>query len=447
MQRDIYQKLLEWKSSPRRKPLLLKGARQVGKTYILKKFGEQQYSYMAYLNFEEELLLDDFFKHNLTPEKIIKNISLYIKHDIKPERDLIIFDEIQASNNALNSLKYFNEKANEYHIVAAGSLLGIKLSKPKSFPVGKVNFLNMYPLTFLEFLDANNQSELRELIENTSRFIPYPELFHQELINLLRTYYYIGGMPEAVQYFSETNDFFKIREIQKEITNSYLLDFAKHAPAQDIPKLSLIWESIPAQLGKENKKFTFTALKKTARAREYENALKWLEDTGLILRVSLAKTGKIPLNAYSDQTIFKIYLLDVGLLGALAKIAPDILTHGDQLFTEFKGAFVENYVAQQLKSHTQTELYYWKSAGSAEIDFICEYGNNIFPLESKAGINPRSKSLLFYDQKYNPKLLSRTTLLNLKHDGKICNYPLYAISLFPELSKSIANTQRSEPKN
>lgn len=447
MQRDIYQKLLEWKSSPRRKPLLLKGARQVGKTYILKKFGEQQYSYMAYLNFEEELLLDDFFKHNLTPEKIIRNISLYIKHDIKPERDLIIFDEIQASNNALNSLKYFNEKANEYHIVAAGSLLGIKLSKPKSFPVGKVNFLNMYPLTFLEFLDANNQSELRELIENTSRFIPYPELFHQELINLLRTYYYIGGMPEAVHYFSETNDFFKIREIQKEITNSYLLDFAKHAPTQDIPKLSLIWESIPAQLGKENKKFTFTALKKTARAREYENALKWLEDTGLILRVNLVKTGKIPLKAYSDQTIFKIYLLDVGLLGALAKIAPDILTHGDQLFTEFKGAFVENYVAQQLKSHTQTELYYWKSAGSAEIDFICEYGNNIFPLESKAGINPRSKSLLFYDQKYNPKLLSRTTLLNLKQDGKICNYPLYAISLFPELSKSIANTQSSEPKN
>lgn len=447
MQRDIYQKLLEWKSSPRRKPLLLKGARQVGKTYILKKFGEQQYSYMAYLNFEEELLLDDFFKHNLTPEKIIRNISLYIKHDIKPERDLIIFDEIQASNNALNSLKYFNEKANEYHIVAAGSLLGIKLSKPKSFPVGKVNFLDMYPLTFLEFLDANNQSELRELIENTSEFIPYPELFHQELINLLRTYYYIGGMPEAVHFFSETNEFFKIREIQKEITNSYLLDFAKHAPTQDIPKLSLIWESIPAQLGKENKKFTFTALKKTARAREYENALKWLEDTGLILRVNLVKTGKIPLKAYSDQTIFKIYLLDVGLLGALAKIAPDILTHGDQLFTEFKGAFVENYVAQQLKSHTQTELYYWKSAGSAEIDFICEYGNNIFPLESKAGINPRSKSLLFYDQKYNPKLLSRTTLLNLKHDGKICNYPLYAISLFPELSKSIANTQSSEPKN
>lgn len=439
MQRDIYQKLLDWKSSRRRKPLLIKGARQVGKTYILQRFGEQEYSYIAYLNFEEEPLLDDFFKYSLTPEKIIKNISLYFKHDIEPENDLIIFDEIQASNNALNSLKYFNEQANEYHIVAAGSLLGIKLSKPKSFPVGKVNFLNMYPLTFLEFLDAVNQSELRQLIENTSEFIPYPEPFHRKLIDLLRIYYYVGGMPEAVHFFSETNDLFKIREIQNEIINSYVLDFAKHAPTHDIPKLGLIWESIPAQLGKENKKFTFTALKKTARAREYENALKWLEDTGLILRVNLVKAGKIPLNAYSDQTIFKIYSLDVGLLGALAKISPDILTHGDQLFTEFKGAFVENYVAQQLKSHTQTELYYWKSAGSAEIDFICEHGNNIFPLEAKAGINPRSKSLLFYDQKYNPNLVTRTTLLNLKHDGKICNYPLYAISLFPELCKSIIN--------
>ena len=437
MKRDIYKKLLEWKSSSRRKPLLLKGARQVGKTYILKKFGEQEYSKVAYLNFEEEPILDDFFKHNLSPEKIIGNISLYIKQDIKPGKDLIIFDEIQASNKALNSLKYFNEKANEYHIASAGSLLGVKLSKPNTFPVGKVNFINMYPLTFLEFLDAVDQSELRKLIEKTSEFIPYPEPFHQKLIDLLHSYYYIGGMPEVVRYFSETNDYFKVREIQKEIINSYILDFAKHAPTKDIPKLSLIWESIPAHLGKENKKFIFSAIKKSARAREYENALHWLEDTGLILRVNLVKAGKIPLSAYSDRSIFKIYVLDVGLLGTLAKISSDILTHGNQLFTEFKGAFVENYVAQQFKSNIETDLYYWKSAGTAEIDFICEYHNNVYPLEAKAGINPRSKSLLFYDKKYNPNLMSRTTLLNLKHDGKICNYPLYAISLFPELSAQI----------
>lgn len=436
MKRDIYQKLLEWKSSPRRKPLLLKGARQVGKTYILKKFGEQEYAHVAYLNFEEEPLLDDFFKQTLTPEKIIQNLSLYLKHNITPETDLIIFDEIQASNNALNSLKYFNEQANQYHIAAAGSLLGIKLSKPKSFPVGKVNFLYLYPLTFLEFLDAVNQSELRQLIETTTEFAPYPELFHRELIDLLRTYYFIGGMPEAVRYYSETNDISSVREIQKEIINSYVLDFAKHAPPQDIPKLSLIWESIPAQLGKENKKFLFSALKASARAREYENALKWLEDTGLIIRVNLLKSAKIPLTAYADNSIFKIYALDVGLLGALSRIAPDILSQGNQLFQEFKGAFVENYVAQQLTSHRETELYYWKSDGSAELDFICEFKNHIFPLEAKSGVSPHSKSLLFYDRKYNPTILSRVTLLNLKHDGKVCNYPLYAISLFPELALS-----------
>jgi uncharacterized protein len=361
-----------------------------------------------------------------------------------PEKDLIIFDEIQSSNNALNSLKYFNEKANEYHIAAAGSLLGIKLSKPKSFPVGKVNFLNMYPLTFLEFLEANKQSGLCKLIKNTKAFVPYPEPFHQKLLDLLRTYFFIGGMPEVVQFFSETNDYSKVREIQKEILNSYILDFAKHAAAQDIPKISLIWESIPVHLGKENKKFIFSALKKTARAREYENALKWLEDAGLILRVNLVKTGKIPLKGYSDPNIFKIYVLDVGLLGALAKIHFDILVHGNRLFTGFKGAFVENFVAQQLISQKEISLHYWKSAGSAEIDYICEHENTIFPLEAKAGINARSKSLSSYDQKYNPTILSRTTLLNLKHDGKICNYPLYAISLFPELSKIISNISEKE---
>jgi hypothetical protein len=433
MQRDIYQALLAWKSSRRRKPLLLRGARQVGKTYVLQKFGEREYSHVAYLNFEEEPLLDDFFKSNLTPRKIIRNLSLYVKHDIKPEEDLIIFDEIQASNNALNALKYFNEKANEYHIAAAGSLLGIKLTKPKSFPVGKVNFLSMYPLTFLEFLDAINRGELRKLIESTSDFTPYPEPFHRELTDLLRTYYYVGGMPEAVHFFAETNDLSGVREIQNEILNSYILDFAKHAPPQDIPKLSLIWDSIPIQLGKENKKFIFSALKKSARAREYENALQWLQDTGLILRSNLVKAGKMPLNAYAEKSIFKIYVLDVGLLGALAKIPPDILARDDQLFTEYKGAFVENYVAQQLTSHKEAELYYWKSDGLAEIDFICEGGNHVFPLEAKAGINPRSKSLGFYAEKYNPPILSRTTLLNLKRDGNIINYPLYAISLFPGL--------------
>jgi uncharacterized protein len=439
MERDIYKKLLDWKSSSERKPLLVRGARQVGKTFILKEFGKREYSYVAYLNFEEEPLLEDFFKNSLNPEKIINNLSIFLKHTIKPHEDLIIFDEIQTSNNALNSLKYFNEQANEYHIAAAGSLLGIKLSKPKSFPVGKVNFLNLYPLTFLEFLDAVNHSELRKLIEETTDFTPYPEPFHQELIDMLRRYYYIGGMPEAVNYYSKTGDILGIRKIQDEIINSYVLDFAKHAPTQDIPRLTLIWDSIPSQLGKENKRFIFTALKKTARAREYESALNWLEDTGLILRICLTETAKVPLKAYSSNNIFKIYALDVGLLGAMAKTPVETLTRGNQLFNEYFGAFVENYVAQQLVSYKEISLNYWKSSGIAEVDFLCEHNNIIFPLETKAGINPQSKSLLFYGSKYNPDILSRASLLNLKHDGRICNYPLYAISLFPELSASHTN--------
>jgi uncharacterized protein len=439
MKRDIYNKLLEWKSSPERKPLLVKGARQVGKTYILKEFGTREYSYVAYLNFEEEPLLDDFFKHSLNPEKIISNLSIFLKHSLKPHEDLIIFDEIQASNNALNSLKYFNEQANEYHIAAAGSLLGIKLSQPKSFPVGRVNFLNLYPLTFLEFLDAVNNSELRKLIEKTTDFTPYPEPFHQELIDMLRRYYYVGGMPEAVNHYAKTGDILGIRKIQDEIINSYVLDFAKHSPTQDIPKLTLIWDSIPSQLGKENKRFVFTALKKTARAREYESALNWLEDTGLILRINLTDTAKIPLKAYSSNNIFKVYALDVGLLGAMARTPVEALTRGNQVFNEYFGAFVENYVAQQLVSHKEVLLNYWKSSGIAEVDFLCEYKSIIFPLEAKAGVNPQSKSLLFYGSKYNPGILSRTSLLNLKHDGRICNYPLYAVSLFPELSASLAH--------
>ena len=434
MRRDIYEKLLQWKSSSRRKPLLLKGARQVGKTYILKHFGEREYEHVAYLNFEEEPLLRDFFQTSLNPRRIIRNLSIYLNLEIRPEKDLIIFDEIQACNDALNSLKYFNEEANEYHIAAAGSLVGLKVSGPKSFPVGKVNFLNMYPLTFLEFLDAVGESRLRQLLEETRGFTPYPEPFHLELVDLLRSYYFVGGMPEAVRLFSESRDYVGVREIQKEILNAYVLDFAKHAPAPDIPKLGLIWESIPSQLGKENKKFMFSALKKTARARQYEGALQWLQDAGLVLRVTLARAAKLPLSAYAERGTFKIYSLDVGLLGALSGTTPELVTYGDRLFTEYRGALVENYVAQQLQSHKEAPLYYWKSDGMAEIDFLFEQGQTIFALEAKAGVSPRSKSLKVFAQKYPHAVLSRTTLLNLKHDGKVYNYPLYAIALFPDLS-------------
>jgi len=412
----------------------MRGARQAGKTYILKHFGEQEYSRTAYFNFEENPDLDDFFSRNLDPHTILNNLSLYLGWKIKPGEDLIILDEIQISNSALNSLKYFHEKANKYHIIAAGSLLGLKISRPKSFPVGKINFLNLYPMTFREFLENCGKENLSKILEKTRDIIPYAKPFHNDFLNSLREYFFVGGMPEAVEYFHTTGNLLEIREIQKEIITAYVLDFAKHAATSDIPKLSLIWESIPAQLARENKKFMFSAIRKTARAREYENAIEWLADAGLIYRSYCVSTAKSPLKGYMDRSAFKVFALDVGLLGAMAKISPEILIRGDRIFSEYAGAFVENYVAQQLCSEHNYNLFYWKSEGKkAEIDFLCEFENKIYPLEAKAGINPKSKSFRSYDQKFSPPVLSRTTLLNIKRDGKICNYPLYALSLFPSL--------------
>jgi predicted AAA+ superfamily ATPase len=434
MKRDIYKKMLEWKSSKRRKPLLLRGARQVGKTYTLQQFGDKEYDNVAYFNFEENPALDDFFQQKLDPRAIIANLSLYIGREIKPGSDLIIFDEIQEANHALNSLKYFSEKAGEYHIATAGSLIGIKLSRPRSFPVGKVNFLNMYPLTFLEYLDAVGKSGLRQLIETKEDFTSFPQAFHNELIEWLRKYFFVGGMPEPVKYFAETGNLIEVREIQKEIIDSYLLDFSKHAITSDIPKLGLIWNSIPANLAKENKKFIFSAIRKSARGREYENALQWLEDAGIIYKSYQVSTAKHPLKGYMSRSSFKVFVLDVGILGAMANLSPKALLDNNSLFSEYKGAFVENYVAQQLRSDKQIDLYYWTSKGKkAELDFLCEFDSRIHPLEAKAGINPKSKSLNSFDLQFNPTVLSRTTLLNMRSDGKIRNYPMYAITLFPEL--------------
>jgi predicted AAA+ superfamily ATPase len=433
MRRDIYEKLLAWKSSPRRKPLLLQGARQTGKTFILKEFGRNEYENVAYCNFEEDPGLSQFFQRDLNPERILKELSIYMNLDIQPGAYLLIFDEIQVSNRALNSLKYFAEQKNDVHIAAAGSLLGVKLSGPGSFPVGKVNFLHLYPLTLLEFLDAMGESRYRKLLKDVDSPIPLAEAFHSHLIDMLRRYYFVGGMPEAVKNFAETGNARETREIQEEIIKSYVLDFAKHAPAADIPKLTLIWDYIPKHLAKENKKFVFSAIKKGVRAREYENALKWLEDTGLIHLANAVETVKHPLKHYANTGCFKVYALDVGLLGAIAKSPVELLAQGKRLFNEYEGAFVENYVAQQLVSHFHQQLYYWRSkGGKAELDFLFEFEGNICPLEVKAGINPKSKSLKSYDLQFKPDRLMRTTLLNFKKDGKIYNLPLYAVSLLPE---------------
>lgn len=437
MKRDIYRKLISWRntgSSIKRKPLLIKGARQTGKTYILKEFGKREYKSTIYCNFEEEPQLEEFFKSDLKPKRILEMLSLYKKQDIRPGQDLIVFDEIQLSNNALNSLKYFNEEASEYHLVAAGSLLGVKLSTPKSFPVGKVTMLDLYPMTFMEFLVAIGESRYRALLENIVSIEPLPLPFHEELINLLKIYYFVGGMPEAVSSYAESHSFEHVRSIQNDILKAYILDFAKHAPTSDIPKLSLIWDSIPVHLARENKKFIFSVLSKSARAREYENALVWLRDAGLISMAYAVETVQQPISGFADRSIFKVYALDVGLLGAMARIPADILTRQHELFSTYNGAFVESFVAQQLISSHQSDLYYWKSESyKAEIDFLYEHSTSILPLEVKAGINPRSKSILSYDKRFNPPILIRSTLLNLKADNRIINIPLYTINCLEQL--------------
>jgi predicted AAA+ superfamily ATPase len=434
MKRDIYQKLLDWKSSSRRKPLLLQGARQTGKTFILKAFGRNEYENVMYCNFEEDPGLDEFFKRDLDPERIVKELSIYFDMEIRPGSDLMVFDEIQASNRALNALKYFDEKSKGIHIAAAGSLLGVKLSSSGSFPVGKVNFLHLFPMNFMEFLDGMGESRYRQLLENISEPIPLSKAFHDHLIDLLRQYYFVGGMPEAVNHFAETNNGREVREIQEEIIKSYIMDFAKHAPTFDIPKLTLLWESIPKHLARENKKFIFSAVKKSARAREYENALRWLEDAGLVYRVTATKSAKSPLSHYADKACFKIYALDVGLLGAMSRLPVELLAHRERLFNEYEGAFVENYAAQQLVAHFGQPLHYWRSkGGKAELDFLCEFSGRIYPLEVKAGINLRSKSLRSFDVQFSPSVLTRASLLNLKKDGKILNFPLYALSLLPNM--------------
>ncbi|MBL8028585.1 MAG: ATP-binding protein [Fibrobacteres bacterium] len=429
MKRLIYQRLIEWKIKSNRKPLILEGARQTGKTYILKEFGKKEFKKLIYCNFEQDPNLKTFFESSLTPKKIIESLSIYFDADIKPDEALIFFDEIQESNLALNSLKYFCEDAPEYAVVAAGSLLGVKMSVPKSFPVGKVELMQLYPMNFSEFLQAYGKERYLNMLGNTDSVEPFPELLHNELCDILRKYYFVGGMPEAVSEFLLSGSYDKVRAIQENILRSYELDFAKHANSSDVPKISIIWDSIPLFLSRENKRFTFSAISKSARAREYETAIMWLVDAGLIHKVTGIEHLEQPLTAFPEESAFKIYVLDVGLLGALARLKPEILVNGNELFTTFNGAFVENYVVQQLISAGNKKLYYWRSESrKAEIDLLVEHEMLILPLEIKAGINAKSKSLSVYSDKYKPKLLLRTTLLNLKYNGDILNVPLYAMN-------------------
>jgi len=431
MKRNIYRSLEDWKHSARRKPLVVNGARQVGKTYSLKHFGKTSYENMAYLNFERDEKLGQYFESTLDPKQLIKILSIHTEVEIEPHRTLLVFDEIQECPKALNSLKYFCEEANEYHIVAAGSLLGVKTAGEKGFPVGKVNFLSLYPLTFFEFLSALGHEKIRVFLEEYHTYEPIPSPMHEKLIQLLKMYFFIGGMPEAVAGYAKTESLSVVREIQLEILNAYERDFAKHAPPHEIMKIVTVWKQVHRQLAKENKKFIFAAIRKSARGRDYEEAIQWLFDAGLIHKSYLVESPKFPLSAYADNNAFKIFLADVGLLCAQSNLSSQAIIDGDLLFTEFKGALTENYAAQEWIAAKQQSLYYWTSEGIAEVDFLIEEDHQIYPLEVKAGASQKKKSLLVYKQKYAPSKLIRTSAMNLKQDGDIYNYPLYLISRFP----------------
>ena len=421
VKRDIYRQLLAWKESSSRKPLALNGARKVGKTYILKKFGEKEYNNVAYFNFEEDPDLNDFFTGILSPEKIIDSLSIYIGSRISSDKTLIIFDEISSSPQTLTSLKYFCENAPEYNIVTADSLLGVNTEK--------VNSLDMHPMSFGEFLDAIGKNQLRLFIEEKQDFYPIPKSFHTELINFLKLYYFVGGMPEAIRQYVKDKNFNNVRKIQDQILSSYTIDFSRYTSKTKAIRISNIWATIPIQLSKENKKFTFNQVNKNARAREYYESIQWLVDAGLVKKVNNIKTPKLPISGYQNNK-FKLYLLDIGLLGAMIKVPQKSIIKGDYLFSKYNGAFVENFAAQEFTAHGQKDLYYWSSKKTAEVGFVVGFKNQILPLEVKAEISKQKKSLRVYGEKFKPSVLSRSTLMNFKEDGKVRDYPLYAVSLF-----------------
>ena len=425
MERQIMNKLIEWKKSKYRKPLILKGARQVGKTYILKEFGRKNYEGVAYFNFDHDEDLFNLFKNTKDPKRIMEQLAFIYGKAIMPEKTLIIFDEIQECPNALNSLKYFQEEANEYHIACAGSLLGIRLSHT-SFPVGKVDFLNMYPMSFTEFLKADNVGNLVEYMESLNKVQNIPDIFKNQLEEKLKAYFIIGGMPEAIYSWVNEKDMEQVNRIQDNILKAYESDFSKHTQNSEANKISLIWNSIPSQLAKENKKFLYQVIKNGARAREYEAALNWLNDANLIYKIYNVKKADFPLKAYNDLSYFKIYMNDVGLLRKMANLDSRIVIEGNKLFEEFKGALTENYVLNMLNIVYDNVPNYFNFDRN-EIDFVIQNKNKIIPIEVKSGKSVNNTSLTKYNEKFANEKSIRLSLNNLKFDGKILNIPLYLI--------------------
>ena len=426
MYRIAIEKLYKWKNSKRRKPLIIEGARQVGKTWLMKEFGKQAYADTVYINFDSNSRMADLFSADLDTDRLIMGLELYAGRKINPDNTLLIFDEVQEVPRALASLKYFYENAPQYHIVCAGSLLGIALHQGTSFPVGKVDFLKLYPLSFSEFLMATGNERFAELLKNQD----YEMItsFKQTYIDALKHYYFVGGMPEAVQSFAESKDFNEVRAIQKRILAAYEQDFSKHAPNEIVPKIRMLWNSIPSQLARENKKFIYGLVREGGRAREYETAIMWLSDCGLVHKVSRVNAAGIPLKAYEDLKAFKLFIVDVGLLGCMTGLRQRTLLDGDDLFVEFKGALTEQYVCQQLKTIEDLGIYYYTNdRGSCEIDFVVDTGEQIVPIEVKAETNLRAKSLKTYRERFEPELSVRTSMADYKKADWLLNLPLYAI--------------------
>lgn len=432
MQRTILKDLRKWKDSKRRKPLIIKGARQVGKTWVLKEFGKEFPDGYAYFNFDREPEYAQFFSSTKDTERILKNLALASGQKIT-KNTLIIFDEIQACEDALNALKYFCEDAPDYYIACAGSLLGLQLSK--GYPVGKVNMLRMYPMAFTEFLMADGNENLVTYLQKLCAIEAIPDAFFNPLCEELKRYYIIGGMPEAVSVWVDEHNIKAVEQVQADILDAYESDFGKHAPIEIVPKIKLIWDSLPSQLARENKKFLYSVVKAGARAREYEDALNWLcnaDLTGKVFRIT--KPG-LPLSSYDDLGAFKIFMVDVGLLRKHSHLAYSAFAEENRLFTEFKGALTENYVYEALLPKLEVEPRYWSELSNAEIDFVIQLDNDILPVEAKAGTNVKATSIKKYAKEFakSTPLIIRASLKNLSLDGNVLNVPLFLMDELPRL--------------
>lgn len=419
--------LVRWKNSKNRKPLIIRGARQVGKTWLMKEFGKVEYKQTLYINFESSAHLKDIFNTDFDIQRILTALQIETGIIASRQNTLIVFDEIQEAPKAITSLKYFYENEPEYHIVAAGSLLGVTLHQHVSFPVGKVEFMDLYPLNFVEFLKALKQDQLVSLLE--TYHVELIKSFKSKFIHYLKQYYFIGGMPEAVSAFVRNNDFTEVRTIQKTILQAYEQDFSKHAPVDIIPRIRMVWNSIPSQLAKENRKFIYGIIKEGARAKDFELSINWLMDSGLVHKINRINKSAIPLMAYADLSAFKLYIVDVGLLNAMGNIELKTLLEGNSIFMEFKGAVTEQFVLQQLICNQCFDIYYWSADKStAELDFVVQYKNTIVPIEVKAEENLQAKSLKVFHQKYKPAVTVRTSMSDYRKESWLTNIPLYMIN-------------------